>query len=85
MSYEKVAQNHSRMIIGLKQTLKAMDSGQVSEVFIAEDAEAAITKKVANKAEQLGIPVVNVDSMKRLGTACGIDVGASTVAITRSF
>ena len=84
MSYEKVAKNHSRMIIGLKQTLKAMENGQVSEVFIAEDAEVAITKKVANKAEQLGIPVVSVDSMKRLGTACGIDVGASTVAITRS-
>lgn len=81
MSYEKVTQVRSRLIIGVKQTLKSMKKGLVSEVIIANDAEQQLISMVAHEAEELGIPVKRVDSMKRLGTACGIDVGASTVAI----
>lgn len=81
MSYEKVSQVQSRIIIGTKQTLKAMRNGEISEVYIADDADQQITQKVANLAEELNIPCEHVDSMKKLGTACGIDVGTSTVAI----
>lgn len=84
MSYEKVAQVQSRIIIGMKQTLKAMKNGLVSEVYIAEDADNFVTEKVATLAEELEIPLKRVDSMKKLGAACGIDVGASTVAIKQS-
>ncbi|GGB49599.1 50S ribosomal protein L7ae-like protein [Virgibacillus dakarensis] len=83
MSYEKVTQVRSRLIIGVKQTLKAMRNGTISEVLIANDADQHMTQNVVNVAEELGIPVERVDSMKKLGTACGIDVGASTVAIKR--
>ncbi|MBT2217171.1 50S ribosomal protein L7ae-like protein [Virgibacillus dakarensis] len=83
MSYEKVTQVRSRLIIGVKQTLKAMRNGTVSEVLIANDADQHMTQNVVNVAEELGIPIERVDSMKKLGTACGIDVGASTVAIKR--
>ncbi|MFA1821649.1 50S ribosomal protein L7ae-like protein [Virgibacillus oceani] len=81
MSYEKVAQVKSRIIIGTKQTLKAMKNGEISEVVIADDADKYITQKVANLADELDIPYQHVDSMKKLGIACGIEVGASTVAI----
>ncbi|WP_042225471.1 50S ribosomal protein L7ae-like protein [Oceanobacillus manasiensis] len=83
MSYEKVAQVKSRIIIGTKQTLKAMKNGEISELVIADDADRQITQKVAGLAEELGIPCQRVDSMKKLGAACGIEVGASTVAIRR--
>lgn len=81
MSYDKVAQMQSRIVIGTKQTIKSMKSGIISEVYIAKDANLAITQKVANLATQLNITCTQVDSMKKLGAACGIDVGASTVAI----
>lgn len=81
MSYEKVCQMQPRIIIGTKQTLKAMKNGEISEVFIADDAEKQITQKVAHLAEELNIPCYHVDSMKKLGVACGIDVATSTVAI----
>ncbi|WP_099156802.1 50S ribosomal protein L7ae-like protein [Virgibacillus ndiopensis] len=84
MSYEKVTQVKSRLLIGTKQTLKAMKNGEISEVFIADDANQQMTQKVVNLAKQLDIPCERVDSMKKLGAACGIDVGASTVAIKRS-
>ncbi|WP_181351057.1 50S ribosomal protein L7ae-like protein [Thalassobacillus sp. CUG 92003] len=81
MSYEKVAQAKARVVIGMKQTLKAMKNGEVEEVLVADDADQAIKDKVMNVADQLQIPVKQVDSMKQLGRACGIDVRAATVAI----
>lgn len=83
MSYEKVAQLQSRLTIGVKQTLKAMKNELVSEVYIAQDAESSVTAKVTELAKEMSIPLRHVDSMKKLGSACGIDVGASTVAIRR--
>ncbi|MEN1968928.1 50S ribosomal protein L7ae-like protein [Lentibacillus sp. N15] len=81
MSYEKVTQVQSRLIIGVKQTLKAMEKGVISEVIIANDADQHMTDRVMRLAEDLDIPIIRVSSMKKLGMACGIDVGASTVAI----
>ncbi|MHA6253402.1 ribosomal L7Ae/L30e/S12e/Gadd45 family protein [Oceanobacillus sp. CAU 1775] len=81
MSYEKVTQLKSRIIIGAKQTQRAMESGLVSEVFIAEDANQQITQKVVNLASELDIPFQHVDSMLKLGKASGVKVKASVVAI----
>lgn len=84
MSYEKVTNAKSHLVIGTKQTLKAMKNGLISEVFIAEDADRRRTLDIEELAKSLGIPCQRVDSKKKLGAACGIDVGASTVAITKS-
>lgn len=81
MSYEKVRQLQSRIIIGTKQTIKAMKNGEVQEVFVAADAEARLTAEVMDLAEGLKIPYVKVDSKEELGKACSIDVDATTVAI----
>jgi large subunit ribosomal protein L7A len=82
MSYEKVSQA-SEIIIGTKQTVKALKNGIVKEVIIAEDAEPRITNKVIQVAEEKQVPIRKVDSMKKLGKACGIEVGAAAVAIIR--
>jgi large subunit ribosomal protein L7A len=81
MSYEKVTQHQSRAIIGTKQTIKAMNNGEVSEVFIAKDADQHVTARVLDVAKQLNIPHTIVQSKKELGKSCNIEVGASTVAI----
>ncbi|HLR79835.1 MAG TPA: ribosomal L7Ae/L30e/S12e/Gadd45 family protein [Bacillota bacterium] len=81
MSYEKVTKLKSRMIIGTKQALKAMKNGSISEVYLANDADQHIIQKVEGVANNFNIPCRYVDSKKKLGAACGIDVGASTVAI----
>lgn len=80
MSYEKVSQAKG-VVIGSKQTLKAIKENEVSEVIIADDADRRVTNKVLLAAKENGIPVVKVDSMKKLGKSCGIEVGAATVAI----
>jgi large subunit ribosomal protein L7A len=80
MSYEKVSQAH-KIIVGTKQSVKALVNNEVKEIVIAEDADFRITQKVIQSAEQLHIPLTKVSSMKKLGKACGIEVGAAAVAI----
>ncbi len=80
MSYEKVSQA-KQIIVGTKQTLKALQAGQISELVVADDAEPRVVNKVKALAQRLDVPVSTVESMKELGKACGIEVGAATVAI----
>lgn len=81
MSYDKVLQAKS-FIVGTKQTVKALKQGTVNEIVIARDADAKVTAKVVSAANEMNVPVVYVDSMKKLGKACGIEVGAAAVAIS---
>lgn len=81
MSYEKVKQA-TKTIIGTKQAVKAIKSGQATEIVIAEDAEQRVTDPIIALAKERGIPVHFVDSRMELGKACGIQVGAAVVAIT---
>ncbi|GLI84486.1 hypothetical protein ANABIO32_21930 [Rossellomorea marisflavi] len=80
MSYEKVSQAKD-VIVGTKQAVKALKAGQVTEVVIAEDADPKVTANVLQTAIDLNVPYTKVDSMKKLGKSCGIDVGAAAVAI----
>jgi large subunit ribosomal protein L7A len=80
MSYEKVLQA-KELIVGTKQAVKAIKDGRVKCLVIAEDADVKVTSKVLQAATEFQIPISNVDSMKKLGKACGIEVGASAVAI----
>ena len=81
MSYDKVKQA-SQTIIGTKQAVKAMHAGQVTEVFVALDADNWVTDPAILLAKEIGIPVHLVESKKELGKACGIQVGAAVIAIT---
>ncbi|MDF2854183.1 MAG: hypothetical protein K0Q87_34 [Neobacillus sp.] len=82
MSYEKVLQAQ-KIIIGTKRTVKALKDGNVRELIVASDAEPKVTVLVVNQAREMEVPIIYVDSMKKLGKACGIEVGASAVAIIR--
>ncbi|MDQ0157006.1 50S ribosomal protein L7ae-like protein [Robertmurraya andreesenii] len=82
MSYDKVLQAQN-IIVGTKQTVKAMRNGQVVEVVVAKDANSSLTSKVISTATEMNIPITYVDSMKSLGKACGIEVAASTVGLIR--
>lgn len=80
MSYEKVSQAEN-VIIGTKQTVRALKSGDVLEVLIASDAESRIIHLIIRAAEEANVPITMVDSMRELGKVCGIDVGATAAAI----
>jgi large subunit ribosomal protein L7A len=81
MSYERVKQA-KETIIGTKQTVKAINLGQVKEIIVALDADPRITEAVVQVAKGNRIPIYFVDSKKELGKTCGIQVSATVVAIT---
>ncbi|MBU7594032.1 50S ribosomal protein L7ae-like protein [Metabacillus halosaccharovorans] len=82
MSYDKVSQANE-IIVGTKQSVKALLNNDVKEIVIAEDADDRVVQKVVQTAEQKQVPLIKVESMKKLGKACGIEVGAAAVAIIR--
>ena len=71
--------NHKK-IVGMKQLRKALHSGGVSRVYLALDADPAVTMPLAELAQTNGIEIHWVGKMHDLGRACSIDVGAAAAA-----
>ena len=69
-----------RFVVGAKQLRKALQKGTVRCVFLAENADPAITEPIAAACEKDQISCAWVRSMQDLGKACGIDVGAAAAA-----
>ena len=68
-------------VIGVKQSRRAIREGRAKHVFLAVDADPAITGPVADSCLEARIPVESSHTMAQLGLACRITVGASVVAL----
>lgn len=68
-------------VIGVKQSRKAIREGRAKRVYVACDADPAITDPVAESCAAAGIPLEDGHTMVQLGQACRITVGASVVAV----
>ena len=69
-----------KVIVGAKQLRKALKSGLAACVFLASDADPALTDPLVESCRNGSVEVVWVRSMAELGRACGIDVGAAAAA-----
>jgi large subunit ribosomal protein L7A len=69
-----------RIVVGAKQLRKALASGRAQHVFLAENADPAITEPIAAVCMASGIELTWVACMADLGRACGIEVGAAAAA-----
>lgn len=72
-----------RLLVGVKQTSRAISDGSALKVFVARDAEQHVTRRVLELAGEYRIEVVFIESMKELGKACKIDVGAATAVLLK--
>ena len=70
-----------QIVVGSKQLKKAVVSGQARCVFLAENADPALTDPIAEMCSQKNIHITWVRSMAELGRACGIEVGAAAAAV----
>ncbi len=68
-------------VIGVKQSHKAIREGRARQVYLACDADPAITGPVISSCAAAAIPVNGDYTMAQLGHACRIAVGASVVAV----
>lgn len=80
MPYDRI-RNARHKSVGTKQTLKAAMRRKAVEVFIASDADQSVVSNLIRVCNEQQIPITYVDSMLELGRACGIKVGAASVAI----
>ena len=72
--------SESPKVVGAKQTKRALTGGKAVAVYLAEDADPRVTDAIRELSEQCSVPVHDVPSMKELGRACGIAVGAAVAA-----
>jgi large subunit ribosomal protein L7A len=72
---------NSNKAIGIKQSQKAVENKNAKVMFIAEDAEEKVTHRLKELCREHSVEIVYVDSMKTLGKACGIEVGAAAACI----
>lgn len=71
------------LVVGTKQTLKALSENRLKEVFIAQDAEKYVIRDIEVAANDKQTMITLVPSMKKLGKDCGITVGAATAGIIK--
>jgi large subunit ribosomal protein L7A len=71
------------IVVGIKQTYNAVRSGQAVRVYAAQDAEMRVLRPVLALCDQMAVPVTRVDTMRELGHAASIEVGASVVAVLK--
>lgn len=69
--------------VGIKQSMKALNQDRVAVLFIARDAEDYLVQNMKQIAAGKDVQVVDAASMKELGKACGIDVGAAVAAVLK--
>lgn len=73
--------NAKRRTVGAKETLKAVQNGQAKAVYIARDADEHVVRPLREALAKSSLPVYEAESMKALGRACGIEVGAAAAAL----
>ena len=75
------AQLNRDFVVGAKQLKKAVKAGRAKVVFLAENADPAVTEPLEKLCTANHIQVTWVHSMAELGRACGIEVGAAAAAL----
>ena len=73
----------SKKVVGIKQVKKALREGRALEVILADDADPALTEPLEEACRASGVPTRRTASMKELGKACSISVGAACAAYVR--
>ncbi len=70
-----------KFVVGVKQSCKAIEKGSVSCLIVAKDAEMRVLRPILALSEQHGVTIHEVETMKQLGMAANINIGAAVVAV----
>ena len=72
-----------KLVVGAKQFRKALRDDRVSQVYLAKNADPAMTEPIEAQCRQHGIRYAWVKTMQELGHACGIEVGAAAATVLK--
>lgn len=68
---------------GFKEVLKLIANAKAEKVFIAEDLNPSMKDKLLAEIAKNPCEISYAESMKELGSAAGISVGASCAAVIK--
>ena len=71
------------IMVGAKQSAKAVKENEVRMAFAAENADPMITGPFIDLCAERGVMVERVPTMEELGAACGIEVGAAIAVLLK--
>lgn len=72
---------NARKVVGLNQTIKLVEEQAAKKVYIAKDADPKVIMPLYVLCQQYQVEVEQVENMKLLGKACGIEVKAAVACI----
>ena len=75
--------NTNAKVTGLKQSQRAVIEDKARHAFVAQDAEERVTADFCALCAQHGVEITKVDTMRELGAACGIEVGAAVAVLLK--
>ena len=70
-------------VVGTRRLLRAIQSGEIEEAYVARDADLFIIRQVRDACNAAGVRMVEVDTMKELGQACGVEVKTASAGIRK--
>lgn len=70
-------------VVGIKQTRKAVKDGIAQQVYLARDVDAHLYTEIKELCRKNHVDICYVDTMSKLGEACGIDIKAASAALLR--
>lgn len=74
---------NERIIVGIKQTRKALINDEVRTIYAACDTDPGVLNEIYDLCNTKGIEIIEIESMKQLGKAAGIDVKSAVVAVLK--
>ena len=69
-----------KIVVGARQLRKALENGRARYVFMAQNADRALTEPIEALCKKNQVSYAWVRTMQDLGRACGIEVGAAAAA-----
>ncbi len=69
---------------GMRTTLRAVESGRAEKVYIAEDADVFVRRRVQELCQQSNVPYEYVPDMKTLGGLAGLPIKTSCAAVLKA-
>ena len=72
-----------KIVVGKKQTLRALSRDEAKLVYLSKDADLHVTKPIADVCNEKNIEIIYYDSMKELGASVGISVNAAAAAVLK--
>ena len=74
---------NAQKVVGTRRLLRAIQNGEIEEAYVARDADLFILRQVRDACNAAGVRMVEVDTMKELGQACGVEVKTASAGIRK--